>query len=204
LRLFHPLCAHTSQKSWCAFTAQCFHTAWVTSGLRPSSQHINPMMARISVPQRVSEPLARAGRHQIQAGTKVRIVFGARSLGLVEQNALGAEIRNAIGRCCNHLPPLTADIAAPSEDPALVIAGLQKDLSRGGRTLRTSSDGAGGFLPGGPFECLDTGDHHLRGPRIQRRLQRRRSGRTRPILARCTIWRLCSMPPIRMCCGISS
>jgi hypothetical protein len=25
-------CAHTAQKSWCVFTAQSFHTAWVNSG----------------------------------------------------------------------------------------------------------------------------------------------------------------------------
>jgi hypothetical protein len=36
--------------------------------------------------------------------------------------------------------------------------------SKGVRPLRTLSDGAGGFLPGVLFECLDTGDHHLRGP----------------------------------------
>jgi hypothetical protein len=44
-------------------------------------------------------------------------------------------------------------------------SGLAPDLcSRGVRPLRTLSEGAGGFLPGVPFECLDTGDHHLHGP----------------------------------------
>jgi hypothetical protein len=44
-------------------------------------------------------------------------------------------------------------------------SGLAPDLcSRGVLPLRTLSDGAGGFLPGVPLECLYTGDHHLRGP----------------------------------------
>src|SRR5215471_20355599 len=39
-----------------------------------------------------------------------------------------------------------------------VGAGLAPDLcSRGVRPLRILSDGAGGFLPGVPWECLDTG-----------------------------------------------
>ena len=29
--LICPPCAHTPQKSWCAFTAQSFHTAWANS-----------------------------------------------------------------------------------------------------------------------------------------------------------------------------
>jgi hypothetical protein len=95
------------------------------TGLRSSSQRVSAMMARIGVPQCVAEPLTRAGRHQIQ---EVRIIVATRSLGLIEQNALGSEIWNAIGRCCNHLPPLPADVAAPSEDPVRVVAGLQKDL----------------------------------------------------------------------------
>jgi hypothetical protein len=44
-------------------------------------------------------------------------------------------------------------------------SGLVPDLcSRHVRALRTLIDGAGGFLPGLPLECLDTGDRHFVAP----------------------------------------
>jgi hypothetical protein len=92
------------------------------SFLKPTHQSNDGLDRHIAVPRGATD----AGRHQIQAATEVRIIFGTWSLGLVQQNALGSEIRNAIGRCCDHLPPLSADILIPSEDPDLAIAGLQK------------------------------------------------------------------------------
>jgi hypothetical protein len=66
------------------------------------------------------------------------------------------------------LPALHSDqFATPTSfgliGPTLLFK--RPDLcSRGVRPLRTLSDGARGFLPGVPSECLDTGDRHPSRP----------------------------------------
>jgi hypothetical protein len=91
--------------------------------------------------------------------------------------------KRLLGGTSNRLRPKRSAKASPSTYPrrtetsllrrpvlvSLVCADassvLAPDLcSTGVRPLRTLSDGAGGFLPGVPLECLDTGDRHLCGP----------------------------------------
>jgi hypothetical protein len=74
----------------------------------------------------LAQPLPRFGRHQPHTGSKVGFILRLRTFSHIEQNALGLEIRNAVGRQCDHLLSLPTDFWIASEDPGLVIARLQE------------------------------------------------------------------------------